>query len=182
MCIWAPGDLKNNCLVSNYHSDPNILDRHVLANSVDPEEAVWSGSLLFAILSALFHCSNFRIITAIFFMRPNFFGVFLVKLSQFGWLILLLVTFLFCTTISPYLPSGLIHPYQLDKSISDFRSVRYTFILFLIEIHVIKQFCVLSHLGLYTVCLRLKWDTSSGRSRGGLVWGEWGLKHPNEIK
>ena len=68
-------------LPTEYHNDPKFSDRQVWANSVDPEqtapkEAVYPGSTLFAIPSALFghislyitklHCSNFRIITAIF--------------------------------------------------------------------------------------------------------------------
>ena len=42
-----------------YHNDPKFLDRQVWANSADPDQtaprgAVWSGSTLFAILSASF--------------------------------------------------------------------------------------------------------------------------------
>ena len=40
-----------------YRNDPKVWDRQVCANSVDPDQtaplgAVWSGSTLFAILSA----------------------------------------------------------------------------------------------------------------------------------
>ena len=44
--------------------------------------------------------------------------------------------------LNPHLPSGSVHPYQLDESISNFRGVRYSFfifILFWIEIPVSKQ-------------------------------------------
>ena len=42
-----------------YHNDPNFSDKQVWANGVDPDQtaprgAVWSGSPLFAILSAYF--------------------------------------------------------------------------------------------------------------------------------
>ena len=45
------------------------------------------------------------------------------------------------TEFNPYLPSGLVHPFQLDESISSFRgsSVLIHFVLFLIEIHGSKQ-------------------------------------------
>ena len=59
-----------------YRNDPKFLDRHVWANSANPDQtALRPGSTLFAILFASFglhysmvdkHCSNFRIITAIF--------------------------------------------------------------------------------------------------------------------
>ena len=45
-------------------------------------------------------------------------------------------------TGNPYLPSGLLHPFQLDKSISSFRGVWVYFfilILFQIEIPATKQ-------------------------------------------
>ena len=42
-----------------YHNDPKFLDRYAWADSADPDQtaargAVWSGSTLFAIPSALF--------------------------------------------------------------------------------------------------------------------------------
>ena len=42
-----------------YHNDPKFSDRYARANSADPDQtaprgAVWSGSTLFAIPSALF--------------------------------------------------------------------------------------------------------------------------------
>ena len=39
-----------------YRNDPKFSDRYVWANSADPDQtgAVWSGSTLFAILSASF--------------------------------------------------------------------------------------------------------------------------------
>ena len=38
-----------------YRNDPQFLDRHAWVNSADPDQtAVWSGSTLFAILSASF--------------------------------------------------------------------------------------------------------------------------------
>ena len=36
------------------------------------------------------------------------------------------------TIINPSLPNGLVHPYHLDESISNFRGVRYTFIIFIL--------------------------------------------------
>ena len=43
----------------NYRNDPKFSDRYAWANSADPDQTaprgvVWSGSTLFAILSALF--------------------------------------------------------------------------------------------------------------------------------
>ena len=73
--------LKSN-LESTYRNDPKFSDRYAWANSADPDQtaprgAVWSGSTLFAILSALFglitlwksHIVQIRVITT------NFLGV-----------------------------------------------------------------------------------------------------------
>ena len=40
------------------------------------------------------------------------------------------ISFLFLIIINPHLLSGPVHPYQLDKSISNFRGVWWTFSLF----------------------------------------------------
>ena len=59
--------------------------------------------------------------------------------------------------INPYLPSGLFHPYQVDESISIFRGgwcTFFIFILFLIEIPLCEDCCVLRRLiWVCTVCI-----------------------------
>ena len=53
---WLPSSLDE---IINYRNDPKFSDRYAWANSADPDQiaprvAVWSGSTLFAILSASF--------------------------------------------------------------------------------------------------------------------------------
>ena len=44
--------IESHSLGLGYSNDPKFSDRQVWANSVDPDETVWSGSTLFAIPSA----------------------------------------------------------------------------------------------------------------------------------
>ena len=70
--------------------------------------------------------------------------------------------------INPYLPSGDVHPYQLDKSISNFRSVWCTFsFLFYFELKFLlansehpyqTRHSAASDLGLHCLPMSQKWD------------------------
>ena len=54
-----------------YHNDPKFSDRQVWANSADPDQTAHQGlhCLQFRLhLSVELHCSNFRVITTIFWM------------------------------------------------------------------------------------------------------------------
>ena len=92
----------------------------------------------------------------VFAGRTNYFvGFVMSRLSDLGlpvdWHHLL-------DLLNPYSPSGIVHPYQMDESISKFRGVWCTFlifILFLIEISVCKQWRPWSDaaIWLYTACL-----------------------------
>ena len=86
--------------------------------------------------------------------------------------------------VNPHLPSGLLHPYQLDESISNFRGgwgTFFIFILFLIEIPVSKQWrsCVLRRLiWVCTVCLcPQNWTLGLYGLRSTLT--HWNVHHKN---
>ena len=74
--------------------------------------------------------------------------------------------------LNPHLPSGILHPYQMDKSISNFMGVWCTFyilILFLIEIpedpDQTPRFAAFD-LGLHYLPMSQKWDAR-------LIWVNW---------
>ena len=66
------------CEYSDYRNDPKFSDRQALANIVDPDHTASKDTVCHSI--CIFwtrysmvepHCSNFRIITTIFFWCPN---------------------------------------------------------------------------------------------------------------
>ena len=83
-CFYFCGvaDKQVHIFQTKYRNDPKFSDRQVWANSVDPDQtaprgAVWSGSTMFAILSALFGHSTRHKIKLLgsfskFFGCPNF--------------------------------------------------------------------------------------------------------------
>ena len=62
----------------NYCNDPKFLDRQVWANSVDPDQTIWSRSTLFVFLSASFGCDYSR-----FFWCLIFYECFEILLSYY---------------------------------------------------------------------------------------------------